>query len=247
MSVPVPASAPTHPAFARLSRLVEQASHLAPDLAREVRELAVLVGGVGPWSGHPAQPTVGVPGPEGEMLSGHIEGRMLALLVRAAHARHVLEVGGFTGYSTLAIAEALPAGGRVVACGVDPDLAPFAQDRVDRCSSGARVDVRVGPVEDALAQLAVSEDRFDLVLVDAEHVRHVGTLLDTGLLGPDGLLCVDTGTARARTSSRTAADGTVPDLDADLDAVLAADPRVEPVVTPLPDGLTLARRVDGRS
>ena len=61
------------------------------------------------------------------MLSGHVEGQALKMLVHATRARRVLEIGMFTGYSALAMAEALPADGQVVACEIDAGVAAFAQ------------------------------------------------------------------------------------------------------------------------
>src|ERR1700733_6022570 len=70
-------------------------------------------------------------GLEQEMLSGHVEGQALKFLVSIARARRVLELGMFTGYSALAIAEALPDDGRVLSCELDPDVAAFAQRSFD--------------------------------------------------------------------------------------------------------------------
>ncbi len=73
---------------------------------------------------------------EPEMLSGHVEGQALKFLVRMTRARRVLEIGMFTGYSALAMAEALPDDGRVVACELDPDVAAFAQRCFDDSPHG---------------------------------------------------------------------------------------------------------------
>ena len=72
------------------------------------------------------------------MLSGHVEGQALKMLVHLAGARRVLEIGMFTGYSALAMAEALPEDGRVVACEIDAGVAAFAQ----RCLIGSLPDNR---------------------------------------------------------------------------------------------------------
>ena len=91
---------------------------------------------------------------EREMLSGHVEGQFLAMLVRLTGARSVLEIGTFTGYSALAMAEALPADGRLIACELDPDVAAFAQVAVAGSPAGEKIAVRIGPAAATLDDLA---------------------------------------------------------------------------------------------
>jgi caffeoyl-CoA O-methyltransferase len=113
---------------------------------------------------------------EQEMLSGHLEGQTLGFLVRATGARRVLEIGMFTGYSALAMAEALPDDGEVVACEIDGEVAAFAKESLDRSPAGGRVRIRVGPALDTLAQLAASGEVFDLVFVDADKASNADYL-----------------------------------------------------------------------
>ncbi|MGL5910986.1 MAG: O-methyltransferase, partial [Phycicoccus sp.] len=160
-------------------------------------------------------------------------------------ARQVLEIGMFTGYSALAMAEALPAGGRVVACEVDADVAAFARRCFAASAAGDRIEVRVGAAEDTLAALAAAGEQFDLVFVDADkagYTGYVATLLDTDLLAPHGLLCVDNTLMQGQpwAGPRTPNGEAV----AAFNEYLAAEPRVEQVLLPLRDGVTLVRRVD---
>jgi caffeoyl-CoA O-methyltransferase len=178
------------------------------------------------------------------MLSGHVEGRLLRMLVHVTRARRVLDIGMFTGYSALAMAEALPADGSVVACEIDPDVAAFAEERFAASADGHKIDVRVGPAERTLAELA-ADAPFDLVFLDADkagYVAYFTALLDTGLLAPHGLLCVDNTLMQGQPylpGSPTANGKAV----AEFNDVVAADPRVEQVLLPLRDGLTLIRQV----
>ena len=96
---------------------------------------------------------------EQEMLSGHVEGQALKFLIHMSRARRVLELGMFTGYSALAMAEALPDGGRLIACELDPDVAAFAQRCFDACPDGAKIEVRIGPARHTLQQLAACRPR----------------------------------------------------------------------------------------
>ena len=140
--------------LARVSARLDGAAGVDPDLAAQVRHAADLAGGLDDYTARMSTPeseALGrlsqrtatedwgrraaegpVAGLEQEMLSGHLEGQLLKMLVHATGARHVLEVGMFTGYSALAMAEALHEagreGGRVVACELDPFVASFAQE-----------------------------------------------------------------------------------------------------------------------
>ena len=180
------------------------------------------------------------------MLSGHVEGQLLKMLVHATRARRVLDVGMFTGYSALAMAEALPDGGRVVACEVDAAVAEFAERCFRASECGDRIVVHVAPAADTLAELATDGAMFDLIFIDADKGGYLGYLtavLDRDLLAPHGLICVDNTLMQGQpwTSDEPTANAVA--ISAFNEAV-AADPRVEQVIVPLRDGLTLIRRVD---
>ena len=196
-------------------------------------------------------------GLEQEMLSGHLEGQLLAFLVHATGAWQVLEIGMFTGYSALAMAEALESRGgegRVVACEIDADVARFAQECFAASPAGSRIDVRVGPALDTLASLAEAGAAYDLVFIDADkagYVSYLTRLLDADLLTPGALVCVDNTLMQGepwlaeklggRWGAQSTANGAA---IADFNEAVAADPRVEQVVLPVRDGITLIRRVD---
>ena len=182
---------------------------------------------------------------EQEMLSGHVEGQALKFLVRMTRARTVLELGMFTGYSALAVAEALPEDGRVLACELDPDVAAFAQRSFDEVPAGAKIEVRIGPARSTLQQLATSGQSYDLIFVDADkagYLDYVHTLLDRGLLSLDGVICVDNTLMQGEPygPGEPSANGYA--IAAFNDAI-ADDPRIEQVLLPLRDGMTLIRRV----
>ncbi|MGW6485765.1 O-methyltransferase [Streptomyces sp. NPDC055056] len=180
---------------------------------------------------------------EAEMLSGHVEGQFLKTLLRASGARQVLEIGMFTGYSALAMAEELPAEGRVVACEIDEHVAAFARRCFAESPSGDRIDVRVGPALDTLRQLASDGCPFDLIFIDADkpgYGDYLTAILDGGLLAPRGLVCVDNTLMQGApwTSAEPTPNGVA--IGA-FNEQVAADPRVEQVLLPLRDGLTLIR------
>jgi caffeoyl-CoA O-methyltransferase len=197
------------------------------------------------WTRHPG---VGLPAPlEQEMLSGHVEGQTLKMLVHATRARQVLEIGMFTGYSALAMAEALPADGQLVSCEIDPEVAALAQASFADSPGGHKIAVRVGPAQDTLASLTTAGCVFDLVFIDADKPGYGGyltALLEGGLVAPHGLICVDNTLMQGQPwlPHEPTANGAAV---AAFNQQVADDPRVEQVILPLRDGLTLIRQVEG--
>lgn len=183
---------------------------------------------------------------EQEMLSGHLEGQVLKMFVYMTRAKSVLDIGMFTGYSALAMAEALPSDGRLVACEVDQYVAEFAQSLFQGSPHGAKIQVELGAALATLDKLAQRGETFDLVFIDAdkkEYVQYFQTLLDTNLLSPQGFICVDNtllqGQVYLPEQERTPNGQAI----ATFNHVVANDTRVEQVILPLRDGLTIIRRV----
>ncbi|NER00776.1 MAG: SAM-dependent methyltransferase [Cyanothece sp. SIO2G6] len=181
---------------------------------------------------------------EQEMLSGHLEGQTLKLFVQMTQAERILEVGMFTGYSALAMAEALPDDGQLVACEVDEYVAKFAQDCFAASPHGAKIAVKVAPALQTLQQLAAEAQVFDLVFIDAdktEYIDYFKHILDQGLLKPGGLILVDNtllqGQPYLPTEQRTANGEAI----ARFNRFVADDPRVDQVLLPVRDGLTIIR------
>lgn len=174
------------------------------------------------------------------MMVGPLQGGLLATLVAIARPRLVVEVGTFTGYSALAMAAALPPGGRIITCDVDPDHAALAQEHLDRSEHGGRVDLRLGP---ALETLETVDGPVDMAFVDADktgYADYYEALLP--LLSPHGFIVFDNVLWRG-----WVADDPDPDDDEDttalreLNARLVADDRVEVVLLPIRDGISIVR------
>jgi caffeoyl-CoA O-methyltransferase len=179
------------------------------------------------------------------MLSGHVEGQVLKFLVTLAGATRVLEIGMFTGYSALAMAEALPPGGELVSCELDADVAAFAERCFAESPSGDRIAVEVGPALATLGRLAADARSFDLVFIDADkggYLDYLRAVLDTGLLAPGGVICVDNTLLQGEPYLEGEAPSANGAAIAAFNQAVADDPRVEQVMLPLRDGLTLIRR-----
>ena len=182
---------------------------------------------------------------EQEMLSGHIEGQLLKMLVSISKSKKVLEIGMFTGYSALAIAEALPEGGTLLACEVDDYVSQFAIDCFAASPHGKKITVKVAPAIETMKDLVKAGESYDLVFIDADkggYINYVNMLLETDLLSPDGFICVDNtllqGQPYLPRNMRTENGQAI----ADFNRFVAEDPRVEQVLIPIRDGLTIIKR-----
>ena len=174
-----------------------------------------------------------------QMMVGPLEGRFLEMLVHLSGACRVLEIGTFSGYSALSMAPALPAGGRIVTCEVDPEIAAVARRHFENSPWGDRIELRVGP---ALETIATLEGPFDLVFVDAEKTEYrdyyeavLPLLSERGVIAVDNVLWSGRVLDPADDSHSTRA------IRAFNDHV-AADERVVAGMVTVRDGVTLIRR-----
>src|SRR5207244_13214556 len=115
------------------------------------------------------------------------EGRFLGALVRGLLARRVLELGTFTGYSSISMALALPPGGRVITCDVNEETTAIARRYAEEAGIADRIDYRLGPGLDTVASL---DGPFDLVFIDADKAHYVNYYESTLPLLADGALVV---------------------------------------------------------
>ena len=127
-----------------------------------------------------------------QMLTGTVEGRFLEALVWTARPQLVLELGTYSGYSALAMAAALPPGGRIVTCELSAEHADFAQRHIDASPYADRIELRRGPALDTVAGL---DGPFDLVFIDADKPNYVNyyeavlpKLAERGLIVADNTL-----------------------------------------------------------
>ena len=173
-----------------------------------------------------------------QMMVGRIEGRFLGTLVRSLRARRVLELGTFTGYSSISMALALPPGGRVITCDVNEETTAIARRYAEEAGVADRIDYKLGP---ALETIAGLDGPFDLVFIDADKPNYANYFEATvPLLAEGGLMIVD----------NTLWSGKVVDDDDDentraireLNDRVLADERVENVLLSVRDGMNLVWR-----
>ncbi|HEY8280431.1 MAG TPA: class I SAM-dependent methyltransferase, partial [Bdellovibrionota bacterium] len=124
-----------------------------------------------------------------QMQVGLLEGRFLAMLVAALRAKRVLEFGTFTGFSALAMAEALPDDGKLITCDVDPVATGIAKKFWAESPHGKKIELRLGPALETVSKL---NETFDFIFVDADKVNYVQYWEKSiPLLRQGGLIAVD--------------------------------------------------------
>jgi caffeoyl-CoA O-methyltransferase len=170
-----------------------------------------------------------------QMMVGHVEGLLLRTLVRATGARRVLEIGTFTGYSALAMAEGMPDDGVLITCDVDPVATAIARKYWRRSRHGGKIELRLGP---ALETIATVDGPLDLVFIDADKVSYtdyweavIPKVRSGGLVVADNVLW-----SGRVLDPREASDKAL----AAFNDRVAADARVETVMLPIRDGVTVA-------
>ncbi|HEX2142425.1 MAG TPA: class I SAM-dependent methyltransferase [Candidatus Limnocylindria bacterium] len=174
------------------------------------------------------------------------QGALLALLVRLGNVRRIVEIGTFTGYSSTAMALALPPDGRIVCCDVNREWTDVARGAWTDAGVADRVELRLGPALETLDQLLAEggENSFDMAFIDANKSDYDGYYeAALRLLRPGGLVAIDNVLWSGRVADPSDRDEDTDAIRA-LNAKIAADERVELGMTPVGDGLTLARLRD---
>ncbi|MFC6285148.1 class I SAM-dependent methyltransferase [Nocardioides sp. GCM10027113] len=181
--------------------------------------------------------------PQHRMQVAPEQGAFLALLVELTGARRCLEVGTFTGYSSLAVALALPDDGRIVCCDVSEEWTSVARRHWEAAGVADKVDLRIGPAAETLDALIADGESasYDFAFVDADKTGYDGyyeRLLR--LVRPGGLIAIDNVLWGGKVADPSVDDTDTAALRA-LNEKLAADERVSLVMLPIADGVTLAR------
>lgn len=178
----------------------------------------------------------------GRMASGHLQGRLLKMLVSMIRPKNILEVGTFSGYSAICMAEGLDEGGKVWTFEINDEMEDFTRPWIENSPVADKIDFRIGDANIEAPKLGIT---FDLAFVDGDKRTYVETYeMVLRLLRPGGYIIAD----------NTLWDGHVTDPAYNHDHQtqgirrfndhVAADNRVEQVIVPLRDGLTLIRKKD---
>jgi caffeoyl-CoA O-methyltransferase len=173
-----------------------------------------------------------------QMMVGRIEGQFLARLVRLSGAKRILELGTFTGYSSISMASALPPDGRIITCDVDPDATAIARRYMDESGFGEKIEIRLGP---ALETIQTLDGPFDIVFIDADkpnYKAYYEAVLP--LLAEDGLVIADNVLWSGRVVEEDGDESTL--AIKDFNEHVANDDRVVSVMLTVRDGMTLVQK-----
>lgn len=174
------------------------------------------------------------------MLSGAVQGRFLTMLVELTHASRILEIGTFTGYSATCMAYGLPQDGHIDALEINDELEDLIREGWERAGVSDKIELHIG---DARATLKSLDGPFDFIYIDAnkrEYCEYFDLLFDKVV--PGGLILVDD----VLWDGKVYADPVPQDKQTvgitAFNDMVANDPRVETVILPIRDGLTLIRK-----
>lgn len=172
------------------------------------------------------------------------QGQLLALLVKVVGAKRVLEIGTYTGYSAMCMAEALPEEGELVTCDISVEWTDVARRHWQQAGLADKIELRIGPAVETLEEMLADgqEQSFDIVFIDADKVNYCNYYeLALRLVRSGGLILVDNTLWKGRV-----ADQAVQDTDTcairKANSRIFADPRVDVSVNPVGDGLTLIHK-----
>lgn len=173
-----------------------------------------------------------------QMLSGHLQGRLLSMISKMIQPSLIVEVGTFTGYATLCLAEGLAADGRLITMEANPELAYISNAFFDRSPYAHQIEPRVGDARQLIGQLP---DAVDVAWIDAgkrDYQLYYDALIDK--VRPGGVIMADNVLWDGKVASDSSDDVTQ-SLQA-FNTFVAKDKRVEQVILPMRDGITIVRK-----
>lgn len=174
------------------------------------------------------------------MCSGHLQGRVLSMIARMIQPQQILEVGTFTGYSALCFAEALPENGCVDTIEMDDELEDFIRDNCRNSPYENKINLYIG---DALEIIPSLEKMYDLVFLDAEksqYTRYYDAVLPKVKNG--GYILADNTIWDGKVTQNVLSNDLKTREIIRFNDLIKADSRVEKVILPLRDGLTIIRK-----
>jgi predicted O-methyltransferase YrrM len=183
--------------------------------------------------------------PQGHMQICPEQGQFMAMLVKLVAAKYILEIGVFTGYSSLVMALAMPEEGRMVACDVSVEATDVARKYWQQAGVAHKIDLRIAPALDTLQGLltAGAGGTFDLAFIDADKANYPEYYeLCLDLVRSGGVILIDNVLWYGRVADLEVNDRRTSILR-DLNTKIHQDQRVELVILPIGDGMTVVRKI----
>ena len=173
-----------------------------------------------------------------QMLSGHLQGRFLTMISQMIHPRYILEIGTFTGYSAICLAKGLQENGKLITIDINEELKPMAMRYAELDGIQDKIEFLTGNALDIIPQRT---EMFDLVFIDADKQNYakyfdlvIGKVRTGGWILADNVLWSGKVLEQEKDKDTLALDG--------YNKKIASDPRVENMILPLRDGISIARK-----
>ena len=174
------------------------------------------------------------------MLSGHYQGRVLSVLSKLIRPKVILEIGTYTGYSALCLAEGLDQKGVLHTIDINEELLDFQRSYFDKSDYGSQIFQHLGPAIDIIPTL---DNTFDLVFMDADklnYINYFNQIIDK--LSPGGVILSDNVLWSGKVIEALDPNDLSTKIVLDYNKLLKEDPRLETVLLPIRDGLTVSIR-----
>jgi predicted O-methyltransferase YrrM len=175
------------------------------------------------------------------MLSGHYQGRILSMISKLVRPKCILEIGTYTGYSALCLAEGLQEDGQLHTIDTNEELVDFQRKYFDASPYGAQIHQHLGPALNIIPQLSYT---FDLIFIDADKVNYpnyFNCIIDR--LNPEGIILSDNVLWSGKILEDVKTDDFATKALLEYNSLLKEDPRIETVLLPIRDGLTISRKL----
>lgn len=180
--------------------------------------------------------------PEQRMQITPDQGQFMALLIKLINAKRIIEIGTYTGYSTLAMALAMSEDGKIVACDINTEWTKIAKNFWQKAGVADKIDLRLDPACETLEHLLKEEDSFDLAFIDADKKNyHAYYELCLKLVRHQGIILIDNTLWEGKVMWRNMDENTL--AIHQLNCFIHKDLRVESTILPISDGLTIVRKI----
>lgn len=173
------------------------------------------------------------------MISGHYQGRVLSLLSKIIMPESILEIGTYTGYSALCLAEGLREGGLLHTIDINEELFDFQKKYFDESGFGSQIRQYLGDATEIIPQI---DSKFDLVFIDADkpnYPKYFKTIIEK--MNPGGVILTDNVLWSGKVVEKVKEDDESTKALLEYNKILAEDERLETVILPIRDGLTISR------
>jgi caffeoyl-CoA O-methyltransferase len=174
------------------------------------------------------------------MLSGHFQGRVLSMLSKMLQPKSILEIGTYTGYSALCLAEGLQADGKLITLDVNAQLEDFVREYLAESPLGEKIDYRIA---NAMEVIPAMEETFDLVFIDADkqnYINYYHMVIDK--VRPGGVILADNVLWSGKVVQTEGKIDKDTALLQEFNRLIQEDDRVENVLLPIRDGIMIARK-----